>query len=355
MNNFSMSYRGKKVYIGIDVHKKSYVFTAICEDEIIKRARVDASSANFIQQLKDWFKYAQVYSAYEAGFSGFHLHRQLVTAGIKNIVVNPASIPVKANDKTKTDKRDSLKICQTLVAGMLKPIYVPSKKEELARLLPRTRDQLVKIRTKVGNQFKSKLYQFGLMEGQDDKIISQKFIDETLERTDLDIELEMVLEILAEQWKSLHKQICKIEKLMETQASKEPKIEKIYRSVPGVGEISSRILSTELGDMKRFSNQKKLFSYTGLTPSEYSSGPHIRKGHISRQGSNRLRQVLTEIAWRAIKEDPALRDSFERISIKAGKKKAIVGIARKIIGRMRACFMNNQEYQIGVGYAFGQV
>ena len=35
-----------------------------------------------------------IYSCYEAGFDGFWLHRQLVTAGINNAVIDPASIQV---------------------------------------------------------------------------------------------------------------------------------------------------------------------------------------------------------------------------------------------------------------------
>jgi len=36
--------------------------------------------------------------------------------------------------------------------------------------------------------------------------------------------------------------------------------------------------------MSQIASEGKLSSYTGLTPGEYSSGEHVRKGHISRQG-----------------------------------------------------------------------
>jgi transposase len=125
-------------------------------------------------------------------------------------------------------------------------------------------------------------------------------------------------------------------------------VEKIYRSVPGIGPISSRVLSNELGDLQRFSNERRLFSFTGLTPSEHSSGESVHKGHISRQGSSRIRKYLIEIAWRAIEKDPALKEIFERIAKTRGKKRAIVAIARKLIGRIRACFHQGSLYQLGV-------
>ncbi len=52
--------------------------------------------------------------------------------------------------------------------------------------------------------------------------------------------------------------------------------------------------------MSQFENERQLFSYTGLTPSEHSSGDSIRRGHI-RQGNTRVRCVLCEAAWTAIR------------------------------------------------------
>ncbi len=46
--------------------------------------------------------------------------------------------------------------------------------------------------------------------------------------------------------------------------------------------------------------------------------------------------------------DEALEESFNRIAHRRGKKRAIVAIARKLPGRMRACFVNQSEYELGV-------
>ena len=92
--------------------------------------------------------------------------------------------------------------------------------------------------------------------------------------------------------------------------------------------------------MKHFHSINALFKYTGLTPCEYSSGEHKRLGNISRQGKSSLRMLLVQIAWRSISLDKHLFEVFERISKRAGKKRAIVAVARKIIGCIRACFIN---------------
>ncbi|MEL6385445.1 MAG: transposase [Cyanobacteria bacterium J06626_18] len=85
---------------------------------------------------------------------------------------------------------------------------------------------------------------------------------------------------------------------------------------------------------------------TGLTPSEHSSGPSVRRGHITRQGNSRVRFVLCEAAWRAIRKDESLRDFFNRLHPRTGKKKAIVAVARKLIGRIRAAFRQEKLYQL---------
>jgi transposase len=133
--------------------------------------------------------------------------------------------------------------------------------------------------------------------------------------------------------------------------AKGDKNDMVYQSTPGIGPTCARILSNELGDMSQFRNERALFCHTGLTPSEFSSGEKQRKGHITHQGSSRLRWVLTEASWQAVKKDPKLKRDFERIAHRRGKKRAIVAVARKLVGRIRACLRKGQCYELGYGLA----
>src|SRR5712691_7289634 len=138
-----------------------------------------------------------------------------------------------------------------------------------------------------------------------------------------------------------------IRRLLQEQAAAQAELEKVSRSVPGIGAVVARTLATELGDMTRFANERALCSYTGLTPSEYSSGSSVRRGHISRQGSGRVRHLLIETAWRALPRDTVLQEIFDRIAATRGKKRAIVAIARRLTGRIRACFRQGTTYAVG--------
>ena len=73
----------------------------------------------------------------------------------------------------------------------------------------------------------------------------------------------------------------------------------------------------------------------------------VCRGHITRQGNSRVRGILIEIAWRAVEKDPALAEFFQSLFPRTGKKKAIVAVARKLIGRIRAAFQKGEEYQLG--------
>jgi transposase len=99
--------------------------------------------------------------------------------------------------------------------------------------------------------------------------------------------------------------------------------------------------------MTRCAHERALVSSTGLTPSAYASGTAMRRGHLSRQGVSRLRHVLGETAWRALPRAPILQARFERIAATRGKQRAMVAMARRLIGRIRACFRHGTTYAVG--------
>lgn len=337
-------YTAKKIYLGIDVHKKTYAVTAVCEKIVIKRATLSASPEGLVAFCKKYFPGASIESAYEAGFSGFHLHRILEKNGIKNLVVHAAGIEIAIGDKVKTDKRDSLKIATQLEAQRLKGIHVPSEEREDKRALTRLRDTIVKHRTATASQIKALLHQHGLISPTAKKQVSPKWI-EGLKKLPMRDGIRYALNHLVDMWQQLTVRIKEVNVKMNQQAAEDVALERIYRSTPGIGPIGARVLANEVEDMSYFENERQLFSYTGLTPSEHSSGGHVRKGHISRQGKTMIRKILVLAAWRAIRLDPHLRATYDRISIKAGGKKAIVAIARRLIGHMRACFKKQCFYK----------
>lgn len=87
-----------------------------------------------------------------------------------------------------------------------------------------------------------------------------------------------------------------IEKQMKAM-SKLPTVQ-LLMTMPGVGLISAVAIHGEVGDWSRFDAPEKLASYSGLVPSQRSSGSSVRMGHITKTGSHVLRYTMVEAAMK---------------------------------------------------------
>lgn len=337
-------YTDKTVYVGIDVHKNSYSVTAVCDKQIVKKDRLAASPLQLIEYCKNKFRGAKIVTAYEAGFCGFSLHRALDSAGIDSCVVHPAGIEVASRERVKNDRGDSIKISTQLADGRLEGIYIPTIQREGYREISRLRETFVCKRVTTAAQIKSFLHRQGLFTELEDRVLSKSRVIGLMKR-DYGADLTYTLRTLCEEWLYLTEQIKKIEERLKEQAGEDISIEKTYRSLPGIGPTVARVLANELGDLSQFSNEKKLFSYVGLTPKEHSSGEHRWLGHISRQGKGIVRKMLVQAAWRAIKDDKGLNKRYTELSQRVGGRRAIVAIARVMIGYARSCFKEKRLYE----------
>jgi transposase len=338
------NYTGKEIFLGIDVHKKSYSVTAIIDQEIVKKDKIIGTPESLEAYCKKYFYGANIKSAYEAGFCGFALHRFLQEKGMNNIVIHPSNLEIASRERVKTDRRDSQKIAVQLSVGRLKGICVPDIKRENFRLLSRHREMLSKERAKKATQIKSFLYKIGKMPYDQKNIVSKEWLRKIL-NLEFSYEECFCLKSFSQQWLQLSEDIRKIEAELSKQAKEDSELENIYKSIPGIGSTIARILANELGDMSQFPNERTLSSYTGLTPREYSSGEHRRLSHISRQGKPILRKMLIQAAWAAINCDQELREVYERIYKRAGAKRAIVAVARRIIIRAKSCIKEKRLYK----------
>jgi transposase len=153
-------------------------------------------------------------------------------------------------------------------------------------------------------------------------------------------------ESLLEQYKFFTAQIERQTKLLRSLAETESFQErvKILRSIPGVGLIAAMELLLELQDVERFRRADQLAAYVGLTPAQHSSGDVVRMGRITRSGKNSLRGTLVEAAWRMISRDQGMRKKYDEIKARAGAKRAVVAIARKLLLRARRMLLDGRTY-----------
>ena len=140
-----LNFNGQNIYVGFDVHLKSWKVTIMTEKLTHKTFSQSPKPKLLYRYLTKHFPGGKYHSAYEAGFCGYWIHNKLKAFGINSIVVNPADIPTIDKEKVqKEDARDSIKIARSLRSGDLTPIHVPSLKTLDDRSLMRTRSALVK-------------------------------------------------------------------------------------------------------------------------------------------------------------------------------------------------------------------
>ena len=161
----------------------------------------------------------------------------------------------------------------------------------------------------------------------------------------LNPDLLFCLQNLAREWIYLSSEIKSINKHMHFLHPNEEEIYNAYIKITGIGATIGKILLHELGDTMQFSNEEKLFAFCGLTPSEYSSGEHERRGHITRQGNPIIRKVLVQAAWVAVRKDQFFKEYFIKLSKRKGACRAIVAVARKLIGRARCAIKKKDNYE----------
>ena len=350
-----IDFNGQNIYVGFDVHLKSWTVTIMTEKLTHKTFSQPPKPEVLHQYLAKTFPGGTYHSAYEAGFCGYWIHNKLTELGIHSIVVNPADIPTTEKEKVqKTDPRDSKKIARSLRNGDLIPIHVPSIKTLEDRGLVRTRGTLVKDMTRYKNRIKSFLYFHGIEIPETFSASgshwSNRFM-KWLENIPMPTSSgKASLNVLLTQSKNLRASILQVTKQIREVAETDcyEKQQKLLRSIPGIGLLTAMIILTEIEIINRFANEDQLCNFIGLVPSTNSSGDKEVIGEITPRGHSALRSAVIESAWVAARLDPALNKSYHDYCKRMEPNKAIIRIARKLTRRIRFVLKNNQPYVCSV-------
>ena len=346
-----LNFKGQNLYIGIDVHLKSWLVTIVSEHLVLKKFSQPPSASALYGFLTRHYPGASYHSVYEAGYSGFWIHEELIRLGINNIIVNPSDVPQMVKEKLhKTDAVDSAKLARALRSGELKGIYIPERQALENRSLIRLRSSIVKDLTRDKNRIKAMLRFYGI-------VFPEQFERPTthwskrfmlwLKSIELQTEsgrqtLSLIIKE-AENQRNLLLEITRAIRDLSRTAVFSNRM-KLVTSVPGIGAITGMSLLTEIDDISRFKNADQLVAYIGFIPMCHSSGEHDYTGNMTFRKHNTLRSLLVESAWKAVRNDPAMTAAYESYRKRMPAGKAIIKIARKIVTRVFFVLKREQEY-----------
>ena len=340
---------GKKdLFIGIDVHEKTYSVSVFFESEELSNATYPSDTRHLKKLLSRYEKF-NIHAVYEVGPFGYSLYDWLKKAGVDVIVTPPSKIPKAAGDVVKTDKRDARNLAHLLSGGLLKAVSVPARQKREDRDLVRTRSQLVDMRRRIFLQIQSKLRFHGIPI-RCRLLITRKNREMILAYPGMSKSLRIAFELLLDSYDyhtaELKRMRQAVLELSETAAYRQGV--GILKGIPGIGILTALSFLLEMPDMRSFENNEKVGSYLGLTCCEFSSGENQRQGRITRCGNSRMRALLIQCAWQLIAGDVVMKKFYERLKRRRGGKRAIVAVARKLSGRMRTILIRNEPYQVGL-------
>lgn len=288
---------------GLDVHKKVVVAT-IDGEGIKKQTREFSTVTSSLKELRDWLLEHEVtHVAMEStGVFWKPVYNILEPAGLTVWIVNAAH--VKYVPGHKTDKKDSAWLCKLLLAGLLKPSYIPAKEQRELRDLTRYRTTLIQSNASNKNRI------IRILEDANIKLssvlsstsgaVGTKLINKLcdgMEVTMQDIDevyhkkLEATKEELYEACQGfvtehhvyllqlIRKEINDTEQTIESLNQRIKEVLSPYenalellKKVPGISAKSVEDLVAEIGlDMSVFPTEKHLASWAGMAPGNNES------------------------------------------------------------------------------------
>lgn len=321
--------------VGLDVHKDSITAAVLPShaERVVETLKIPNTVSALEALVRRLAAREPLAFVYEAGPCGYEVHRQLTAWGQPCAVVAPALTPRRPADRVKTDRRDAEKLARLYRAGELAVIRVPTRGEEAARDLVRAREDAVVERLAARHRLTQFLLRQGRVYRQTRRawgvihglwLKRQRFEPPALQQT-----FEAYVRSLGE----IEARLASLDQALAELARQAPYRPPVaaLRCLKGIDTLSALTILVEVQDFQRFSTAAAFMSFTGLVPSEASSGERVRRGSITKVGNAHLRRVLVEAAWcnrhgQVVSRELALR--------RRDAAPAVLAIARKAQTRL---------------------
>lgn len=338
-----------KLYIGLDVHKKTWAAhfkTDICDHRGVS---FKASFDDLYNYVKNNFAQHEVNLVYEAGCCGFSTARKALNCGWLTSVVNPADIPSTDKDNySKTDKRDARSMSQLLKQDMLQSIYIPTEQKEQLNMLLRQRNVVTKSLRRIKSQIKGLLLYLGIEipEAYDNPNWSNAFKAWLKELPFTHITGRLTLDHKLGEFNLYYSQYLQIANELRKYCRTNHKQDyDLLKTIPGIGGYLATAILAELGDIRRFRNEKEFSSYVGMVPGMYESAGKNSHNRITPRCRALMRSYLVEAAWVTLRHDPEMQ-AYYRKHIGKNPKTVIIKIAHKLVKRILSVIKTEKPYKI---------
>ena len=291
-------------FVGLDVHAET-IAVAVAEPngEVRSLGLIPNRPESIRRLVRKLEPVEQLRFCYEAGPTGYVLYWQLTALEAKCEVVAPSPVPRKPGDRVKTDRRDALKLARCYRAGDLTPVWVPDAAHEALRDLVRAREAAKGDLLRARHRLSKFLLRHGWRRPES---IKSPWTNAHLEWIKTKVHFEQPAQEIAltDYVHQVEHLVARIERLdqavLEAAHSAPPQMRAVIEALQalrGIAQVTAVTIVAELGQISRFAKARQLMGYSGLVPSEDSSGERKRRGAITKTGNAHLRRVVVEAAW----------------------------------------------------------
>lgn len=285
--------------IGLDVHKQSIVYCVLDRGgREIACGKVGGDPAALEGLLKKLVGRKKTHLSFETSGHSMWVYDRLVERyGKERVhVAQSKKIRAIANSQEKNDANDAFWLAYLTYEGRLPEAYVPPTEYRELRIATRERICAVQRRTELYQRIRAHLAQLGRRISVGSLSALQAPRDVQMIADQIGGERAHALRAGLEEIDQVSAVITTWDKRVAIIAEELPAVRAIEQHMPGAGTILASTIVAESGPIERFHTAKAFGKYTGLTPSERSSGGRTQHGGISREGSAYLRWALTQMA-----------------------------------------------------------
>ena len=362
---------------GIDIHKSVLVVT-VRGNGIREETRSFDTFTHSIEKLRDWLKVLAItHVAMESTGVYWKPVYNILEEDFEIVLVNARhlkSIPGK-----KTDKKDSQRIAQFLLAGLLKGSFIPTKSiremRDLTRYKRKLKEQIASEKNRIHKILEDANIKLSSVVSSLSGVTSRKIIDAMiggqenvselvkLRHGKMHATVEELSFSLKGKLTTHHRFMLKLIKLSIQE--KETLIEQLNEeidnklkendmvqdaellsTIPGVDKESASFILSEIGNnMDQFPNEQHLCSWAGISPGNNESAGKKKSSRIT-HGDNWLKVVLVQCAWAATRtKGTYLRAKYDSLVGRRGKKRALIAVAHKILIAAYHILEKKEEYK----------
>lgn len=288
-------------FVGMDVHAETIAVAVVEGRKVAQSLGTIPNRPEAIRRLLGKLgDPSTLRVCYEAGPTGYVLYWQLTKLGIHCDVIAPSLVPSKPGERIKTDRRDAEKLARSYRSGDLVAVWVPDAAHEALRDLVRAREAAKKDELRAKHRLSKYLLRYGQRAPEGSRAWTRAWWQWVrvleLEHPSQNVTLlDYILQVDHEAERIARLDDAINEAIQEAPAHMKAVVDAL-QALRGVAKLTAITLATEFGTFARFERASQVMSYTGMVPSERSSGVRRRQGAITKTGNAHLRRVLVEAA-----------------------------------------------------------